>query len=130
MNAEKSSPEGMPHVVDPDELMTIEEVVTAWPGKFTPNELRNGIARGEIAYVRKGRKKLLTRAFIGEYLSRHTVTPCPASDESSPSLSLTGTGSQGSGVRKQSTATGTTEHLKRSAAEALALQILKRPSSS
>jgi hypothetical protein len=117
-------------VVDPDDLMTIEDVLTAWPGKFTANELRSGITRGEIGHVRKGRRKLLTRAFIGEYLSRHTVTPCPASDERRPSLSLGGTGSTGRGDTKQSTATGTMEHLERSAAEAVALQILKRPSSS
>ena len=59
----------------PDDLMTIDEVVTKWPKYFTVNELNEAIRNNRISYVRKGRVRLLTQAGIGTYLLNHTVKP-------------------------------------------------------
>jgi integrase len=59
----------------PDDLMTIDEVVSQWPRYFTVNELNEAMRSNRISYVRKGRGRLLTRAGISAYLSDQTVNP-------------------------------------------------------
>ena len=59
----------------PDDLMTVDEVVTRWPKYFTVNELNEAMRNKRISYVRKGRVRLLTQAGIGTYLLSHTVKP-------------------------------------------------------
>lgn len=59
--------------VSPDDLLSIDDVLKRWPGRFTDNELREGMRNGEIAYVQKGRRRWLTMDGIREYLTRHLV---------------------------------------------------------
>lgn len=59
--------------ITPDDLMTVDEVVSKWPSYFTINELNEAIECNRISYVRKGRGRLLTRAGIGAYLLNQTV---------------------------------------------------------
>lgn len=114
--------------VSPDDLLSIDDVLKRWPGRFTENELREGMRNGEIAYVQKGRRRWLTMDGIREYLTRHLVTPC-ARDAKSPSSRSENTGSPEKAMPVSSTDTGTTEELLRSAAEAAGLRILNRQNS-
>lgn len=59
--------------ITPDDLMTIDEVLSKWPRYFTANELNEAMKGNRISYVRKGRGRLLTRAGIGAYLLNQTV---------------------------------------------------------
>lgn len=59
--------------ITPDDLMTIDEVVSKWPKYFTANELKKAMRCKRISYVSKSRARLLTRAAINEYLSNQTV---------------------------------------------------------
>jgi len=63
--------------ISPDDLMTIDEVVSKWPKYFTVNELNEAMKNNRISYVRKGRVRLLTRTDIGVYLSAQTVKSYP-----------------------------------------------------
>ena len=63
--------------ISPDDLMTIDEVVSKWPKYFTANELNDAMKNSRISYVRKGRVRLLTRTDIGVYLSNQTVRSYP-----------------------------------------------------
>lgn len=119
-----------PPTVDPDELLTVAEVLKLWPGRFTENELRKAIARGHISVVRKGKHKMLTRAFIREYLSRHVVAACQSNAERPSSLNSEISGSTGSVTSRRSTDTGLTEALEKSAADLLVRQILSTPNGS
>lgn len=112
--------------ITPDDLMTIDEVVSKWPNYFTRNELREAIRRGSISYVRKGRSTLLPRQSISEYLKNHMVKSCPRDAKPQSSNSAV-TGLESSEVQTPGTDIGMTAEAKESAAAALALTILKRP---
>jgi hypothetical protein len=116
--------------VDLEDLLTIDEVLAKWPGKFTDNMLRTAIARDELGYVRVGRHKKLTKTLINEYLTRRLVKPCQAKGVEHPSSSSADTGSTESPASPRSTDIPMSPELRELAAEALVRRRLNRPSSS
>ncbi|MGE0289315.1 MAG: hypothetical protein AB7I42_26430 [Bradyrhizobium sp.] len=122
--------EQRPTDVDLEDLLTIDEVLEKWPGKFTDNMLRTAIARDELGYVRVGRHKKLTKTLLNDYLSRRLVKPCQAKGVEHPSSNSAGIGSTESPESPQSIDTGMSPELRELAAEALIQRRLNKPSSS
>ena len=123
------NPAAIAREITPDDLMTLDEVVLKWPNFFSRNELREAIRRGTISYVRKGRSTLLTIRGISEYLEKHMVKSCPR-DARPQSLNSADIGSEPKMEPAHTIDIGMTVEARESAAEALALTILKRPKTS
>lgn len=112
--------------VNPSDLLSIQDVLEAWPGKFTANELRTAMRDRTISYCSKRRKRFMTAQNISDYLERQMVDACPSAGNQVSSNSVA-SGSTKSQVPTSSIDFGMTPEIKESAAEALALKILKRP---
>jgi hypothetical protein len=111
-----------------DKLMTVDEALERWPGRFTREELMRSCREGKLHHISKGRKRLVTEQWLVDYMSTMEVKACAGKrGERKGDSNSEGTGSAGSEDGPTGFATGMTSEEEGLAADLLARKITRKP---
>lgn len=110
-----------------DDLMTVDTAVDRWPELFSRHELMQAARKGALHHVRKGRKRLVTEAWLKAYMASKESGDWPTRGGNQDSNS-TGTGSAKKKAARTGIATSMTPEEEELAADLLAQMIMKKPS--
>jgi hypothetical protein len=112
-----------------DEYITVDDAARRWPDKFTREELMRAARQRRLEHVKKGRRRLVTEAWLNEYLDRSRVKPWHGEGEPPKGHSSSGdTGSAENPAGQAGIVAGMTPEQEESAADLLARKIMKTPS--
>lgn len=111
-----------------DELMMVDDAVRRWPKLFGREELNQAARNGRLRHIRKGRKRLVTEAWLKEWLADKEIEPCRdekgrrRAGSASPD-----TGSTDTNEARSGTATGMTAEQEEYVADLLVQKYSKKP---